>query len=47
MLLQRRLRVRRGSLPPQLFDQPIAGDGLAGSEQQDREDAALPGAAER
>ena len=47
MLLKRRGGIRRRPLAPELVDQPIARDGLAGVENEDREHAALPGAAER
>ena len=47
MLLKRRLRIRRRPLAPELVDQPIARDRLAGVEKEDRENAALPRPAER
>jgi hypothetical protein len=47
VLLQRRLGVRRRTLPPELVDQAVAGDGLAETEEEDREDAALTDAADR
>ena len=47
MLLKRRGGIRRRPLAPELVDQPIAGDRLAGVKDEDGEDAALPCAAER
>ena len=47
MLLKRGLRIRRRPLAPELVDETIARDRLAGAEKEDREDAALPRPAER
>ena len=47
VLLKRGLRISRRPLAPELVDQPVARDGLAGAEQEHRENAALPGPAER
>ena len=47
MLLKCRGGIRRRPLAPELVDQPIAGDRLAGVKDENGEDASLPRAAER
>ncbi len=47
VLLKRGLRIGRRALAPELVDEPIARDRLAGVQQEDRENAALPRATER
>ncbi len=47
MLLKRGRRRPRRPLAPELVDQPVARDRLAGAQNEDREDAALPRATER
>jgi hypothetical protein len=47
VLLKRSLRVSRRPLAPELVDEPVAGHGLPGVEEEDREDTALPRPTER
>lgn len=46
MRLERRLRVSRGIVGPELVDQGLARDDLVRVQQEKHEDAALAGAAE-
>lgn len=46
MRLQRGRGVLRRVAGPQLLDQPVGRDDLAGPQQEEGEDAALPGPAE-
>jgi hypothetical protein len=47
VLLERRLGIGRRALSPKLVDQTIAGDGFAQAQEEDCENTALTGAAER
>jgi len=47
MLLKRRGGIRRRPLTPEFVDQAVAGDRLAGAQDENREDAALPRATQR
>jgi hypothetical protein len=47
VLLEGGRRIRGRTLPPELVDEAVAGNGLAGVEKEDREDTSLPRAAER